>query len=139
MTFLIIEDDEFHFQVVERALKKNYPSAVILRVATEKQFVQRLIELIDLNLSLIIVDQMLPWTDDEDADPYTNAPSEGPLRAGNRCIERLRSLPGPRTIPVIFFTNLEQKTVPPKEAYVRKRADPKLTQLMGLVGQLLTR
>ncbi|MCX6602249.1 MAG: hypothetical protein NTV52_01500 [Acidobacteria bacterium] len=133
MTFLIIEDDDFHFQVVERALLKAHAGALILRAATEKVFVQRLNEFIGLNPSLVIVDQMLPWTDEEDADPYTDAPNEGPLRAGYRCIELLRSLRESKAIPVIFFTNLEQKTVPPGVAYVRKRADPKLVQLMDQV------
>jgi CheY-like chemotaxis protein len=117
---LLIEDDQFHKDVIENALKEFWPDAAIRWLQTEKQFTREFEELADAGLDLVILDQMLPWTTEDDTEDDMDL-ADGPLRAGNRCSAKLRGDERTRDVPQIFFTNLVRTTVPEEVGYVRKK------------------
>ena len=129
---LLVEDDPFHAQVVQSALKNEFGKIEIDVVSSEKEFHQKIQK---FKWDVVILDQMIPWTTDEDPDPYTNAPEVGPRRAGTRCYELMIEKGGVMPI-VVFFTNLQQEAVPQGAEYVRKKGDPKLTQLITKIKEL---
>jgi len=137
MRVLILEDDSFHEAFVQRALKLHFKQIEFLVARTEKEFVlTRFDEIASQNWTVAILDQMLPWTTEDDEDVFGKAPAEGPLRAGTRCYERLKSDVRTAKIPVIFFTNLDGSAVPKGVEYVRKKSDPKLQDLISKIDAL---
>lgn len=131
MTILIAEDDWFHAEVLTKRLGAHNEGATIVIATSEKEFKEKFEAMDKADLSMILLDQMLPWTDEADSDPFTGAPAEGPLRAGSRCYEFVRSDEGGKTVPIVFFTNLDKSTIPEGvDDYVQKRADPGLEQLL---------
>ncbi len=139
MRVLIVEDDPFHKQVMEAALRSQFPKVDIVSIATEKEFVKAYEAIASSDWNIAILDQMLPWTDEDDDDVFTGAPKEGPLRAGTRCYERLQADTRTAGIPVIFFTNLDNSAVPSGVAHLRKKADPNLKELMNRIQSLRTK
>jgi len=132
--FIIVEDDPWHAELLARRLKERFPRTTVEILLTEKMFREAL-EAIASNPPLaVILDQMLPWTEEDDPDAKTGAPAEGPLRAGTRCFERLQSDPRTRNIPVVFVSNLDGSTFPAgAKAIVRKSADPKLSEVLKVL------
>ena len=108
MTILIAEDDWFHAEVLTERLQAHNEGAKIVLATSEKDFKRKFEAMDKAVLSMILLDQMLPWTDEADSDPFTGAPAEGPLRAGSRCYEFVRNDAGGKTVPVVFFTNLDK-------------------------------
>ena len=131
MKILIVEDDHFHKQVIEEKFRGHLgPDTKICWVRYEKEFVQRFNEIAEMHYDLAILDQMMPWTDEDDEEYDADAPKDGPLRAGTRCWERLKATESTKDRPAIFFTNLEKRTVPDGAPYVRKKDDEEMTQLL---------
>ena len=129
---LLVEDDPFHAQVVCAALKSKIGCGVHV-VASEKDFRNEYEEL----WYAAILDQMMPWTTEDDRDPFSGAPAEGPMRAGSRCYQMLKDKSLTKEVPVVFFTNLEQKTIPAGAHYVRKVTDPDLKKLIATIRQVI--
>jgi len=139
-SILIVEDDHFHRQVIEKRLTEHLGEGTTFRaIRNEKEFVRSFDEIKTAGYDLALVDQMLPWTHEDDEEIDDDAPPAGPLRAGLRCAERLAKDPLTSSMPVIFFTNLERKTVPENAPYVRKKDDEHLDQLMQEIDRLLPR
>ena len=136
MKILLAEDDPFHARVIGQELKKEFGRKTQIHpVSTEKQFRQEFLG----DWDLAVVDEMMPWTSEEDPEPYAEAPEEGPLRAGTRCYKLLRSTEATKDVPVVFLTNLDPDAVPEeaKNAYVRKSIDfkPLIKKIQQVLGE----
>ena len=136
MKILLVEDDPFHAQVIGQALKSEFGSNTHIHIVrTEKQFRHEYIQ--DWNLALL--DVMMPWTTEDDPEPYAGAPEEGYLRAGARCYEMLRVSEATKDVPVVFLTNLDKETVPEEaqNAYVRKSINftPLIQKILEVRGK----
>jgi CheY-like chemotaxis protein len=118
----LIEDDPFHAQVIGQELRNAFGRGIQIHVvSTEKQFRQDYVQ----GWDVAVLDQMMAWTTEDDPEPYLEAPDAGPLRAGSRCYNLLRTTETTKKVPVVFFTNLDQDTVPEeaRDVYVRKSTD----------------
>lgn len=135
---LLVEDDPFHDDVIQDALRQRWSDVVIRSIRTEKQFYSEFEAIADGGFDLIILDQMLPWTTEDDTEE-DSAIVDGPLRAGNRCSTMLRDDKRTRDIPQIFFTNLVRNTVPEEVSYVRKKDSEALTKLVREAEQQIHR
>jgi len=136
--FIILEDDPWHAEVMERLLKESFPLVKVEILLTEKMFREAFEAMAGNPPLAVILDQMLPWTEEDDPDSKAGAPAEGPLRAGTRCFERLQRDPRTKDLPVVFFSHLDASHFPPGVRAVRKSADPKLKKLVQLLKEVAT-
>ena len=135
---LIVEDDPFHLAMMKQAYKKHWAGQVDIHSKTnQKQFVSSFKRTGLEKFDLVIIDQMLPWTSADDEADDADYPPEGPLRAGTECFKKLQSNANTKTVPVVFFTNLEEATVPNGVKYVRKGDDVEMTELLAAADLLL--
>lgn len=113
--FLLIEDDPQQSETIKSAIKRRYRDVEVELIETESDFCNRLakISVLGEHPHMVICDVMLPW-----AFPSPDAPSPpsdvvtGTFRkAGLRCWERFRRREDLRSIPWIYFTVLDEKTI----------------------------
>jgi len=112
---LLIEDDCQQSETIKRAIERRYQSVSVELIESESDFCQRLHSLPDSKRKprVVICDVMLPW-----ASPAPDAPTqprevaEGTFRkAGLRCWARFREHQDLRSVPWIYFTVLDEKTI----------------------------
>ena len=108
---LIIEDDRYQAEEIERCLK---PIAEHVRlISTELEF-HKLAESGELSkYAVAVVDLMLRWTDPapEMEMPPPKIREEGSYLAGLRCCRELKKLPKNK-IPCVIFSALDAEKVP---------------------------
>ncbi|MFO1431007.1 MAG: hypothetical protein U1F76_12810 [Candidatus Competibacteraceae bacterium] len=110
---LIVEDDAWQADWIEKEIKRHFTNVRIEKVATEYDFRIKLENLKENPPNIILLDVMLRWT-----DPSPNiipAPEdvreEGLFYAGFRCERLLREASETEVIPVIFYTVLEKDDI----------------------------
>lgn len=112
---LLVEDDPQQSESIKRAIQGRYQSADVKLVETESEFYDWVDRIPDVgpHPRVVICDVMLPWT-----FPSLNAPkppsdvSKGTFRkAGLRCWKKFRQREHFRTVPWIYFTVLDEKTI----------------------------
>ncbi len=127
---ILIEDDPHQSASIKAAVESHYRNVEVEVLETESEFCERVagMTLNGPKPSMIICDIMLPW-----AFPEAGAPKAPPdvgegtfCKAGVRCWERLRKREDLRSVPWIFFTVLDERTIEfekhrdDKTAYVQK-------------------
>ena len=135
--FLLIEDDQFHIDVITRRLEQTYRGSEFDIYSTEKAFLAALAEKTAPQYDLAIIDQTIPYTTVDDPDPVDKA-TKNALRGGWRCYMALREKEPIKTLPVLFYTILDEQSVPDGAAYVPKSGDPELTDLIAKVSEMLS-
>jgi CheY-like chemotaxis protein len=112
---IIVEDDNRDATWIGDALRAGLNARVEV-IACERDFIERLGTLAADKPDLIILDVMLRWaTSSEDLEREVEAGKvpekvikETFLRAGLRCIERLKESDGTRDIPYVIYTGLQE-------------------------------
>ncbi|MEK7993367.1 MAG: hypothetical protein AAB403_06130 [Planctomycetota bacterium] len=136
---LLIEDDPFHRESIESRIRAKWKDInfEFEPIANEKAFGQRFNELAARQFDLVIIDQMIPYTSDEDESDNRGALDLDAFRGGTRCYERLRKEPPTKAVPVVFLTILDQASVPEGVAYVKKTGDAKMVGLLDIIAKAL--
>jgi CheY-like chemotaxis protein len=108
MRILIVEDKYLDYMSARQVLEQEFVNVTVDRLATELHFQRWLRDEAAPLPDLIILDNMLPWTEpspDMEPEPEELAKA-GRSNAGLRCYELLRADPGRSHIPVIMLTIL---------------------------------
>ena len=135
-SILIIEDDKYQAEELERCLK---PLGVFVHhVSTELQFRKHLEETGQLTYGLAIVDMMLRWTDPapDMEDPPPEIIREGFYTAGLRCCRELAK----RKVRCLIFTALDPAKIPlrPGESFEIINKSTGYAAMADRVKQLLS-
>ena len=137
---ILIEDDPQQSASIMGAIKRRYRNTEVQLFETENAFCRRLPEIVggEPVPRMIISDVMLPW---EFPEPDAPSPPEevtgGTFRkAGLRCWERFRKRHDLKSIPWIYFTVLDAKTIE-FDTYSDDRTG--YTQKSGSIEPLLER
>lgn len=113
--FILVEDDPQQSETIQSALKRRYRDAEVELVETESEFYERMdaIPTLGERPHMVICDVMLPWAfASNDATPPPPDVAAGTFRrAGMRCWERFRKRPDLCSVPWIYFTVLDEKTI----------------------------
>lgn len=113
--FILIEDDPQQSETIKSAIERRYRDVEVRLSETESDFYDRLdkIPVRGDHPHMVICDVMLPWAfPSPDAPPQPAEVAEGTFRkAGLRCWERFRQREDLRSIPWIYFTVLDEKTI----------------------------
>jgi CheY-like chemotaxis protein len=149
---LIVEDDLEWVELMLGEIKRVFPGLATVALHTEHEFRAMLPKLADNPPFAFVIDVRLPWT--EPAPQIPLAPPEVKAqtftRAGIRCQELLDQNPATDTIPVIFYTVVEEQDVlreagwpefPLHVSYVRKDSNfgPLISTLRPIVAKALPR
>ena len=140
---LLIEDDPFAAEWVERIVKKRFVSGVeIDRITSEREFLLRLPQLSKENYAAIILDLILPWEDGVSLDTSEEhlEPRGDVYEAGIRIFADLKHSNKFRTIPIVIYSiNDEDRIAWPekleKPQFINKQA-PDFRLLEWLSGSL---
>lgn len=134
---LMIEDDVLRARWVRDLLRKEVPEMEFTNITNEKEFFRRFNEWSTHPPDLVIIDQMIPYTSDEDESEDPQALRLNAFEGGNRCYERLRKDPKTSTRPVVFYTILDRDRVPGEAEYVKKTGDIEQPELIEKIRFLL--
>jgi DNA-binding NarL/FixJ family response regulator len=136
---LLIEDDALHRGWIRERIEARWPNVgfEFPFVANERQFIREFDRLASAGLDLIIIDQMIPYTSEDDESDNSEALTLSAFRGGSRCYERLRGDARTQSAPVVFFTLFDRDTVPPGAAYVKKTGDIELSELLEEVEKAI--
>lgn len=133
ISILLVEDDNIQEDTIVKDLKKHFGDEIrIETVITEKEFQDKLDEIILNPPNVVIMDVMIRWTDPtpDMKEPPEEVSKNGPFRAGFRCTELLYQ----KTvdIPVILYTVLGENDIENninnlshKPIHLSKDADPR--------------
>jgi CheY-like chemotaxis protein len=108
MLILIVEDKYPDYMSARQVLEQQFNDVTFYHLLTELDFQRWLRDEAAPLPDLIVLDNMLPWTEpspDMEPEPEELAKA-GRLNAGLRCYELLRAHPGRSHIPVIMLTIL---------------------------------
>jgi hypothetical protein len=135
---LFIDDDEIRVGWMQERIEKKWPdvSFDFNVITNEKKFTRNFEGFAKERFNLIVIDQMIPYTSEEDEEENSEALSLDAFRGGTRCFERLRSDSRTEKTPVLFYTILDRNTVPENAPYVRKTGDPNMPELLEKVGEM---
>src|ERR1035438_9989837 len=108
MRILLVEDDRFEAEWAQRLLEESFPGASIDVISTEKEFRSAFPKIASSPPNVVILDMMLPWTDNEGVDLVSDEPDGSFLNAGARCLSLLRANPHTANIPAVIYTTLDR-------------------------------
>ena len=113
---LIIEDDAMHTKTIRDGISGRWldRSFTFHTVTNELEFKRRFEEYASLPIDLAIIDQMIPYTTRDDQEDHEEAKGLSSFRGGSRCYVQLKNDPRTEAAPKIFFTILNQESVPPE-------------------------
>jgi CheY-like chemotaxis protein len=123
MRILLVEDNRFEAEWAQQLLEESFPGASIDVISTEKEFRSAFPKIASSPPNVVILDMMLPWTDNEGVDPVSDEPGGSVLNAGARCLSLLRANAHTANIPAVIYTTLDRMDlvdVPAGIVYVRK-------------------
>jgi CheY-like chemotaxis protein len=120
---VVLEDDYFDMDLTRELLRKHFPGFQILPLRTEAQFHEAFPALIAAPPSIVLLGARVKWTDP--APKMPEPPAEvlaGTYReAGFRCWKMLRGNPQTKSVPVIFYTSINERGNAPAEAKADRR------------------
>jgi DNA-binding NarL/FixJ family response regulator len=133
---LLIEDDALHRGWIGERIKARWLNVdfEFPFVASEKQFFREFDQLASAGLDLIIIDQMIPYTSEDDESENSEALKLSAFRGGTRCYDQIRKQDRTKMVPVLFYTILDSESVPSGVAYVKKTGDIELNELLDQVA-----
>lgn len=111
----MIEDDPQQSASIKAAIESHYRNVEVELLETESEFCNHVAKMPvgETRPHIVICDVMLPW-----AFPDPNAPEAPPevvagtfRNAGLRCWRRFRQREDLRSVPWIYFTVLDEKTI----------------------------
>jgi DNA-binding NarL/FixJ family response regulator len=112
---LLIEDDPQQSSSIKAAIERRYRDLEVEVLETESEFCDRLavLRVQDPKPRMVICDVMLPWSfPDPDAPIAPADVQEGTFRkAGLRCWRRFRRHKHLESVPWIYFTVLDERTI----------------------------
>lgn len=137
-TFLLIEDDLFLVEWVQRLAEQSAAGVEILAMRCEREFWLKRRELAKLNLRGVIIDVMLPWEDGDDFDSEEFLEPKGQsFDAGIRILVALSEDPDLANIPVLIQTVNDRSAVdlPPGIRFTFLRKDEADQKLLGWINE----
>jgi CheY-like chemotaxis protein len=146
MKILVVEDDYLQSEWLVPMLQRAFPRARIEPVSTEKEFRDKLPEIVMNPPTVVVMDVMLRWSDPEPTmEPPPREVQEGGFyRAGLRCQQLLAAQESTRSVPILLYTVLDREDLnrefdhlPDNVHYVRKSDNP--SPLLKLVRQSMRR
>jgi CheY-like chemotaxis protein len=114
MKVIVLEDDPFAAESIERMIRTECPNAEVLIIGTELEFYRAYEQFAMHKPALVLLDIRVPWTSAELSaiDPPDNYNESGGMRrAGLRCCRLLLSDQRTRDIQVILTSYLEDRDV----------------------------
>lgn len=112
---LLVEDDPLQSEAILEGLEAAFPDAEIKHIRTEKEFRDRIGELVEFEPHAAIFDVMLRWADPDDivADEIPEeVRREKHYRAGLRCQQMLARQLDKHGVPFFLYTILEEADLP---------------------------
>lgn len=117
----LVEDDGLQGDLIIAQLATEFgPNVEVVRIPTEREFYVRLDEIASSKPRGIIIDQMLQF--DQDALEVIDEVQDY-MKAGQRCIRKLKENPTTAAIPILQYTVLDKNMVgslPDGASYLRK-------------------
>lgn len=126
---LLVEDDPLQSEAIVEGLEGAFPDAEVKHIRTEKEFIDRIDEIVRFKPDAAIFDVMLRWADPDDivaGEIPEVVTREKHYRAGLRCQQMLARQMDEHGIPFFLYTILEEadlSEVPPGLTHVRKGPD----------------
>lgn len=110
--FLLIEDDPFLIEWIDRLIGEHFPEIHLVKVCSERDFLIRREELASQRFKGIILDVMLPWEDGVDITSTEHADPRGEyFDAGLRILEDIVQTPLLAVAPVLVHTVNDRSAV----------------------------
>lgn len=135
---LIVENKLIDSQRARRVIESELHEFCLefFQATSEVESLERCDEWSSILLDIVIMDQALTYSNDEG---QCGSSDVNLLKAGTRCYDQLRKNPRAAAVPVIFYTLLDQRSVPDDVFYVYKRRHPDEPELAKMVGSIIRR
>lgn len=144
---VVVEDNSIDAAWIRDALKSAF-NAVVEIIECEKDFVDNLPRFADSPPDLIVFDVMLRWAnpspelerDLEEGRVPPDVAAEGAfLKAGLRCVSRLRDDPRTASIPYVIFTGLKENNFDEEVIHVKGGVITKTDDIGPLIAAVRRR
>lgn len=121
MKALLVEDDYYFGEEIQRAVQTAFPDCEFQSIRTERGCLEIFKTLTVPTYSFIVLDVMLPWDDSARSIPDEEARKEGYFKAGIRCLAAIRANPASAGAPVIIHSAVDSETI--QQAMLQKKID----------------